>query len=211
MERDKALIIFVRNPVKGKVKSRLAKDIGEEKALGVYLLLLQHTLKISKDAACDKFVFYTDFIPETDGWNIAGYQQYTQEGNDLGERMKNAFEIIFSQRYKKVIIIGSDCYDLETTDIEIAFKLVQDTGVIIGPARDGGYYLLGLAQNLPGLFDDIPWSTDQVLKKTIAKLKQLKIPFALLPVLNDIDIKSDLGVGITNKIELPKEKIAWDK
>lgn len=201
-EKDKALIIFVRNPLMGKVKSRLAKVIGDEKALKVYQLLLKHTLKITKESVCDKFLFYTDFIPEKDIWDFPCYHKYLQKGNDLGKRMKHAFEIVFCQGYKRVIIIGSDCFELKTTDIDIAFKLLNDKGAMIGPAKDGGYYLLGLRQELPDLFKNIPWSTHEVLKKTVRKLEQWKIPFAMLPVLHDVDMFSDLTDGIKNEIGL---------
>ena len=199
-----ALLIFVKNPLKGKVKSRLAEGIGEEKALEVYELLLQHTCNICREVEADKFVFYADFIPEKDIWNGSVYYKYMQEGSDLGERMKRAFKVIFNFGYKNVVIIGSDCYELRFDEIKMAFNLLQNTKVVIGPAKDGGYYLLGLNQEFPDLFEGIPWSTSNVLEKTVEKLDQLKTSFTMLSVLNDIDTESDLPVDIQNKIGLRK-------
>lgn len=196
---EHALIIFVKNPIKGKVKSRLAKTIGEKKALEVYQLLLEHTRNITANLSYDKFVFYHDFIPKEDIWESKSYHKYKQQGDDLGKRMQQAFQMIFDMGYKAAVIIGSDCYELKTAGIEMAFELLGDNRdkqykkpVVIGPANDGGYYLLAIQQLYPEIFGEIPWSTSEVLEKTLQKLRQQDIPIMLLPILTDIDIETDL-------------------
>ncbi|MGH2643857.1 MAG: TIGR04282 family arsenosugar biosynthesis glycosyltransferase, partial [Chitinophagaceae bacterium] len=132
---------------------------------------------------------------------------------DLGERMKQAFETIFQLGYQKIVIIGSDCYELETADIEVAFELLGETSgkknkksIVIGPANDGGYYLLGMQEPFPEIFNEIPWSTSEVLNTTLLKLKQENISYMLLPVLTDIDIEPDLPDDLRIKAGLLKSK-----
>src|SRR5450432_3229162 len=103
-----ALIIFVKNPVLGKVKTRLADALGEENALLIYQKLLQHTFLITTNISADKYVFYMEYINHNDLWKNELYKKELQAGNDLGERMKNAFELLFQKAYKEVVIIGSD-------------------------------------------------------------------------------------------------------
>lgn len=190
-----ALIIFVRHPKLGKVKTRLATVIGNEKALSVYQLLLQHTRQITLPLNCRKFIYYTDGIPEHDSWTDPGYTKRLQFGDDLGQRMANAFEELFEQGFKKVLIIGSDCYQLQTDIIEEAIELVNTYETVIGPTFDGGYYLLGMKHFIPELFKDKAWSTDRVCKQTIEDLNCLSQSFILLNRLHDVDKAADLKVN----------------
>lgn len=187
-----ALILFVRNPEIGKVKTRLAKDIGDEKALQVYETLLNKTLEVSLPLRCPKFVYYDEAINPDDLWNVAGYIKKLQEGTDLGERMFNAFKDLFYLGFEKVIILGSDCFDLRTEIIEDGFRTLSDHKVVIGPASDGGYYLMGMNVLIPDLFFDKAWSTDQVMEQTVNELGRMSISYGLLPELNDIDNIEDL-------------------
>ncbi|MGH7239774.1 MAG: TIGR04282 family arsenosugar biosynthesis glycosyltransferase [Candidatus Saccharimonadales bacterium] len=197
-KNDRALIIFVKNPVKGKVKSRLARTIGEENALVVYQHLLEYTKKITAGLECDNFIFYDDFIHAEDLWPIKTYHKYLQQGNDLGERMRHAFQMIFDLEYKAAVIIGSDCYELKTSDIEAAFELLEEqdrqykNDVVIGPAKDGGYYLLAMRKFVRHIFRGIAWSTPDVLIKTLQILQHQHTPYMLLPTLSDIDTELDL-------------------
>ena len=165
---SKALIIFIKNPVLGKVKTRLAATVGNLKAFEVYKKLLNHTRKITLLIDADKFLFYSDFLNREDEWSNDRFVKHLQKGNDLGERMCNAFEYIFLNKYQKVIIIGSDCIDLSTSVIEDAYMLLDDTDVVIGPAKDGGYYLLGMKNPHQCLFRNVSWSTSQALKQTLS-------------------------------------------
>ncbi len=189
---NSALIIFIKNPVKGKVKTRLAATIGEREALMVYERLLDRTKKITLPLTMDKFVFYSDLIEKNDSWNETGYHKKLQMGNDLGERMANAFRELFEAGYQSVCIMGSDCYELETRDIQEAFNQLKTNDFVIGPAKDGGYYLLGMKEFEPAVFQNKTYSTDQVYNDAIAEIKALKKSCAHLQVLSDIDTEEDL-------------------
>jgi len=187
-----ALVIFVRNPISGQVKTRLAKDIGDERALAIYLQLLQHTLEITRSLSFRKFIYYADEVSDYDLWSVPGYTKRKQMGNDLGERMLNAFKELFDQGFTRIIIIGSDCLQLKTDTLEKAVALLESNSAVIGPASDGGYYLLGLTKFYPDLFIDKPWSTNKVFAKTIDDLINQGISYTLLEELNDIDDATDL-------------------
>lgn len=187
-----ALIIFVKNPLEGQVKTRLAKTIGNSAAVAVYKQLLQHTFSISHHLAVDKFVFYGDYVNQVDLWPNGIYKKHLQYGADLGERMKNAFELVFNLGYDNAIIIGSDCYELSQEKLESAFIELHDKDAVIGPCKDGGYYLLGMKVLQPQLFSDIKWSTDSVFHSTVAVFNLLGLNYLALPVLNDVDDEASL-------------------
>ena len=185
-----ALILFVRNPELGKVKTRLAATIGNQKTLLIYNILLKHTRTITEGLEATAFVFYNDAIHPNDIWN--GYNKVTQHGNTLGEKMENAFAYTFAKGYTNVAIIGSDCYDLTTAILTNAFTQLQTNNVVIGPANDGGYYLLGMQQLYPTLLANKAWSTPTVYNATIANCKALQLTIHTLPTLVDIDDITDL-------------------
>lgn len=181
-------MVFVRNPVLGKVKTRMAKKIGEKTALDIYKMLLFYTEKVVYQMrGCNKAVFYSDIIEKGDMWHDTAYQKFVQKGNDLGERMKNAFSLAFSKSYKNVIIIGSDCVEVTEAIFEDAFLKLNSADVVIGPANDGGYYLLGMKSLHKELFENIPWSTENVLLDTMNVCKKLNLKYHLLPALSDVD------------------------
>jgi len=185
-----ALIIFTRNPELGKCKTRLAKTIGDKAAVDIYKYLLKHTVTISQDINVDKFVFYSEDIKKKDLWNNAVFIKKLQQGIDLGERMEHAFKQLFQSHYEKVVIIGSDLLDLKPTDIETAFQLLNNNDFVIGPAKDGGYYLLGMKRLQSKLFKNKKWGTSTVLNDTLKDIQNST--FVLLKELNDIDTFEDL-------------------
>lgn len=194
-----ALVIFVRNPILGQVKTRLAKDIGDERALAIYLQLLEHTLKITRSLSFRKFIYYADEVSDYDLWSVPGYTKRMQSGTNLGERMLNSFKELFEQGFTRIVIIGSDCLQLQAENLQEAVTLLESNTAVIGPASDGGYYLLGLTKLYPDLFVNKPWSTDQVLTKTIDDFNNQGISYALLEELSDIDDITDLeenGISI---------------
>ena len=188
--KNELLMIFVKNPIIGNVKTRLAAKIGDKLALKVYNELTKHTALISKKIKVSKIVYYSKEILKNDIWAEAHYQKRIQSSGDLGERMKTAFKDAFNDGYNKVIIIGSDIYSLEKSDIEKAFYRLNYHDVVIGPASDGGYYLLGLRSNIPSIFDGKEWSSKNVLNDTLNDLKSKS--FYLLDYKNDIDDYDDL-------------------
>ena len=190
-----ALIVFVRPPELGKVKTRLAKTIGDVRALAIYKLLLNHTQQITQPLNFQKFIYYVDHVVDYDLWNHPGYTKRKQSGNDLGEKMQHAFNELFEQGFKKVLIIGSDCYQLQTPIIEEAVNLLNTNGVVLGPTHDGGYFLLGMNEFHAQLFENKTWSTDQVLNETVSDLKSSNISYSLLNTLCDVDEEADLALS----------------
>ncbi len=184
-----ALIIFTRKPELGKVKTRLAKSVGDEKALEVYKHLLLHSAEISSQVNAEKQVWYTNSIEKKDIWNGKVFKKYTQADGDLGNKMNHAFFINFKNEFEKVVIMGTDLLDIDTNLIEKAFEHLDHHDVVIGPAEDGGYYLLGMNHFIPEVFEDVEWSTSKVLKQTLEKLKHKSV--MLLDEKNDIDYKED--------------------
>lgn len=189
--KDNALLVFVKNLIDGQVKTRLAATVGSDAAIKIYQQLLQHTYYVSKNISAGKFVFYSDFIEE-DIWNTSVFKKEIQQGNDLGERMKNAFTKAFENRFEKVIIIGTDGPQINENILENAFTKLNDYDIIIGPANDGGYYLLGMKKLHSFFFENIRWSTGSVLKETISRCQKNNLSYFLLPELIDIDEEKDL-------------------
>ncbi len=188
--KDQLLLIFIRNPVPGKCKTRLAAVIGDEAALEIYKFLLRHTASVTRDLRLTKRVCYTENIQQDDYWDRHIYQKVLQEGNDLGERMLRAFKQGFAEGYDKIIIIGSDLYDLETADLEEAFRKLDSADYVLGPATDGGFYLLGMKAADPRLFTGKKWGSATVLEATLKDLENKSL--VLLPVKNDIDVFEDI-------------------
>ena len=186
-----ALIIFVRNPELGKVKTRLAATVGDEQALDIYCQLLNHTMEQASEIAADKFVYYHQQIKADDIWNLDDFYKKLQTGEGLGDKMKAAFDEIFKLGYKKIMVIGSDCLQLKSAIINAGFGLLDEHDTVIGPATDGGYYLLGMKKNYGFLFDDKPWSTESVFDETMKDMRQHNLSTGLLPVLTDVDTKAD--------------------
>lgn len=184
------LIIFTRNPELGKCKTRLAATVGDESALNIYKFLLDHTKNITQGLNIGKWLYYSDDIWENDIWDSSDYAKKVQSGNDLGERMSNAFIDGFNAGYEKIIIIGSDMYDLTENDLLEAFNLLDQHDYIIGPAIDGGYYLLGMKIFNPALFNNKIWGSNTVFQATIQDLRNMD--YGLLAPKNDIDYFEDI-------------------
>lgn len=189
---NQALIIFAKNLIYGQVKTRLAATIGNNMAMAVYRNLLQHTASVTSYLPLEKIVFYSNAVEEQDVWNIKLYKKQLQVGDDLGARMQNAFAYAFGQGNREVAIIGTDCLDLTSALIMNAFARLRNYDVVIGPASDGGYYLLAIKQMNLQLFQNITWSTHEVLKQTLAICNQQNLSVYQLPELSDIDNENDL-------------------
>lgn len=174
----------------GKVKTRLAKDLGNEKALEIYNFLLDHSAKFTASVNASKQVYYSDTINKDDIWNNEIYAKKSQSGDDLGERMLNAFKDGFADGFEKIIIIGSDMYDIDTKDIDNAFRELENHEYVTGPALDGGYYLFGMKSLNSKVFKNKQWGTSNVLKDTLKDLKGEDVK--LLDTRNDIDLLEDI-------------------
>ena len=192
-----ALIIFIKNPVKGKVKTRLARTVGDDNALNIYLQLLAITRTLAENGEnIKRYLFYSDFIDTDDDWSNTVFEKKLQTGNDLGERMLNAFREVSAQ-HQNVIIIGSDCPTITTKILKDAFRALETDDYVLGPSFDGGYYLLGIENKRNGiaesffLFNNMAWSTDKVFPETVKRIKAFNKKLVLLPTLNDIDDDED--------------------
>lgn len=192
MKEKKLLLIFIKNPEKGKVKTRLAKTMGDEKALRIYLKLLNHTIEVASKSDAQKQIWYSSFVDESDGFGGVNFEKKIQRGENLGDRMLNAFQEGFDEHFEKIVIIGSDCPGISTRIIDDSFAKLDQDDVVIGPSEDGGYYLLGLNQLIPEIFNDISWSTESVFSETVKILKNKDLYFGELVTLNDIDTEEDL-------------------
>lgn len=184
------LIIFTRNPELGKGKTRLAATVGKQTALEIYKFLLSHTRKITKNLSSVKQIWYTEKVWLDDEWSNEVYDKKLQKGTDLGLKMEHAFHQGFENGFENIMIIGSDMYDLTEADLNFAFKQLETNDFVLGPAEDGGYYLLGMKRLKPELFQNKDWGTNTVLKDTLKDLEKEKLH--LLQVKNDVDIYEDI-------------------
>lgn len=202
-----ALIIFIKNPELGKVKTRLAKTVGAEKALAIYIALMEHTRKIAEALPVARYLFYSQEINQKDNWQSNNFNKDLQIEGDLGAKMAIAFHTVFKEK-EKVVIIGSDCASLTPEIVQAAFDKLDEYPFVIGPAMDGGYYLLGMNQFSPEVFRDIEWSTASVFPTTVERIESLGKTYHLLPTLSDIDYEEDwVKYGWELKEEKVKRKV----
>lgn len=185
----KGLIIFARKPVLGQVKTRLAATIGDLKALNIYKRLLTHTRSVASLSTCHGFAFLTE-KDEDDFWN--GFSCELQSGDSLGDRMHEAFDLLFRKGYHHCVIIGSDCPKLTKEIINSAFDNLETNDIVIGAAADGGYYLLGMKKLHSSLFKNKNWSTENVFIQTLIDIKKQGLTYHTMPVLNDVDEEKDI-------------------
>lgn len=196
-----ALVIFAKAPIPGQVKTRLCPPLTPDEAATLHGSFVLDTLERTKTAiaklklpidrylACAPSTTHVFFkiMEERQGVKVLD-----QAGDDLGARMNQAFEVIFSRGYQRVLIVGTDVPTLPLDHFQQALALIENHDLVLGPAPDGGYYLIGLKRVAPELFTDIPWSTDQVLKLTQDKSASLGLQTALLPSWRDVDTLADL-------------------
>ena len=193
------LLVFAREPVLGRVKTRLAADIGAEQALAVYRELLALTAAAATAAQVPATVWLAEApVPAADPaqprpeW--PGLPWRVQPAADsLGRRMAQAFATAFASGAGRVVIIGTDCPGLSAELLRQAFAALATHDVVVGPADDGGYYLLGLRELQPALFENKDWSTATVLSATLADAARLGLRVAQLPTLHDVDSGRDLA------------------
>ena len=186
-----SLIIFVKNPELGKVKTRLASSVGDEMALSIYKRLMHHTAIVAKESNAKSLVFFSEQIPPNDPiWEKDQFDYYQQHDGSLGDRIEAAFEVALA-KYDKAIIIGSDCPGINPALIEEAITALDQHDVVIGPALDGGYYLLGMSALHRTLFRDINWSQSTVFNETIQSINELGLSYKALVALSDVDYEED--------------------
>ena len=193
---NQLLIVFVKNILLGKVKTRLAKTVGNQKAFEVYKHLVEITEKeTSKIENCDVHIYFSDVIIK-EKW--PGKTKFVQKGEDLGIRMMNAFKNGFDAGYESILGVGSDIPDLNAEIIEKGFEALKKSDTVFGPAEDGGYYLIGMNSLIPMIFLDKPWSQDGLFDLTISELQSNNFSVEKLQQLNDIDTIEDLRTSFVN-------------
>lgn len=194
------MLVFVRAPAAGAVKTRLAAAVGAEAALSLYRRLAEHTLREAAALAGEGVEVRVHHTPAdagdaVRGWLGAGPVYLPQAEGDLGMRMREAFARAFADGARQVVIVGSDLPALSAELLRRAFALLEAHPAVIGPARDGGYYLLGLTGLVDGIFDGIAWSTSEVLAATLARFHAAGVEPAMLEQLADVDEIGDLPEG----------------
>lgn len=188
----RAVLLFVKQPIPGRVKTRLARTVGEDEAVDVYLQLVDVVLRnLAKDATI--LVIYDPPEQEAAIWDwLAGKLPTTtrflpQSTGGLGERLVTAFEAAFAMGFDEVAVIGTDCPFIDQMIWDEAWRKLAQADAVIGPSLDGGYYLLALKRHMPGLFEEVPWSSEDVCSVTLRRAAELGLEVAQLPPLIDVD------------------------
>ena len=189
MHEDQALAIFARLPVSGKVKTRLAATVGESRALDIYTYLLDHTITIALSTKASVYIFFEGGLPPASTWH-PGITYLPQPTGNLTVKLNHAISFL-SESYKHIVIMGSDCPEITTAEIDECFYLLISNDFVLGPASDGGFYLLGSNQHHHDLLNDIQWSTSMVLDQLLRNIKREGHSYALLKTLADIDTEED--------------------
>lgn len=186
--RDERLILFVKAPRVGQVKTRLAATLGDAAACAAYERLA-NTLLANLASLPEVELRFTpeDARPEVEHWLRAGWIARGQGPGDLGQRLQSAFADAFASGAKRVVIIGSDCPEVTVSDVREAWKELRIRDLVVGPAADGGYWLIGLRQPQPALFENIPWSSESVLAETLRRARARQLKMQLLRILADVD------------------------
>ena len=189
------IIVLAKAPILGEVKTRIGKKIGMERSKWIYEQLLSHTSNVTKKTKIKTVLFKNKNHEKLETLFKHSIASKFQLGRNLGEKMENAFHWAFKKKYKKIILIGADLWTLNEKIIIDSFKLLDKFNLVIGPSYDGGYFLIGMKKPNENIFKNIPWSTNNVLEKTISKMKTRKISF--LEITKDIDSFSDLKSNLS--------------
>lgn len=201
MQQPSALVVFAKAPIPGQVKTRLCPPLTPDEAATLHSSFVLDTLERTKTAATklklpvDRYLACSPSSAHV-FFKIMEERQpvklLDQVGDDIGTRMHHAFETLFARGYRLVILVGTDVPSLPLDHYKQALTLLESNDVVVGPALDGGYFLIGLKRPAPGLFTDMPWSTDQVLRRTEEKAAALALKTALLAPWRDVDTLDDL-------------------
>ncbi|OGR90625.1 MAG: hypothetical protein A3J74_05855 [Elusimicrobia bacterium RIFCSPHIGHO2_02_FULL_57_9] len=190
------IMVFVKAPVPGRVKTRLCPPLSPTQAATLYIAFVKDTLEAARGVENSQADIFYD--PSADFPDLRWIESapllpfFPQKGDDLGMRLDHAFNGTLSRGAGKAVAIGSDTPHIAPTAIERAFSLLERADVVLGPAADGGYYLIGLKEPHDFLFQEISWSTVNVLRQTLERAKQRGLKVVMLPTLFDVDTISDL-------------------
>ena len=201
--RQNALILFMKAPISGRVKTRLGESLGDDFATTLYRLMCEHLLHLDSPYETDVIVAYEDEARDVLPLYLEKTRLFYQKGAELGERMKNAFEEVFSQGYARAILVGSDIPEVDARILETSFDLLYENEAILSPTLDGGYYLIGFQAHTfcKGAFLNITYSQNDVYAKTLSKMTQLRV--AKGEMLSDIDTLEDLKRFTCKELNMP--------
>jgi len=191
-----AIIIFIKNPDLGRVKKRLAKTLGDEKALEVYKEMLDHTQNMTKALSVDKYLFYDRVKDTRDNWPNDIYNKEVQTSPYMSTRISNAFKKIFNKGYRHVVIIGSDCLELDERIIRLAFRQLEHFDTVVGPTKDGGFYLFGMNAFYADLFKVQSWGTPALASDIFKVIHNLRKTCFMLSELSGVVTADDLNDNI---------------
>lgn len=192
-----ALIVFVKEPRAGAVKTRLGRTMGMERAAEIYRECAEEVFRLARTVVREDIEVTVCYDPESDPerirrWaNAPGFQFAVQEGSSLGDRMRNAMARAMDRGAEKVLLVGSDVPELDEAILREAWRRLERDGVVLGPTPDGGYYLIGQRAPLKDLFAGIAWSTAAVFEQTCTAAAARKLSVGILPVRADIDREED--------------------
>lgn len=186
------LLIFAKNPIPGKTKTRLAATVGNDVALDIYHRLCAIVRdEAAKLVGVERRLYYSREVPPADAWPEERFEKFVQQGDDLGARMEDAFRQTFAGGADRAVIIGTDCPGTTAAYLRRAFTALDTHDVVLGPALDGGYVLLGTRGFHPNLFHDVAWSTEAVAQQTVDRAETAGLTVAQLPALRDVDHEED--------------------
>jgi uncharacterized protein len=200
------LLIFIKNPQLGKVKTRLAKTVGDAAALEIYHELTHITRQNAEILrGVNRHLFYSDFVDTNDDWSNELFEKSVQATGDLGNRMATAFHQIFAKNQERAVIIGSDCPTLTVEILEKAFQALENHDFVVGPSTDGGYYLLGIRAGVVfnAVFENMAWSTEAVFPTTLTRITEGGYSYFLLPALTDVDEEKDWQAYLSTNFSTP--------
>jgi len=196
MNHNNCLLLFVKSPIKGQVKTRLAAETSGDFAVELYKCFVEDTISLAEnlDVHLELCFYPADRKTTFSEWLGQQHCYKAQMGNNLGERLRNAFESAFEEGFTNIVAIGSDSPDLPVNYLSESFEALAEYDTVIGPANDGGYYLIGFSKERfsPEVFDNISWSTNSVFEQTVSILKQHDRKMHLLPLWHDVDTIEDL-------------------
>jgi len=202
---DQCVIVFLKVPQRVPVKTRLSKSLDQEIVVNLYKNFVLDVLGMLQTGRHTTVIgFYPpQALREITSWLGRDHDYLPQQGDDLGQRMENAFDSIFQTGFRQVLLLGTDFPDLPGSIIDEAFESLHKNDAVIGPAVDGGYYLIGFNSHsfLPAVFDKIPWGSDTVFEKTMTVLGSNRSRIHVLPQWRDIDTYQDLEFFIKRHAE----------
>ncbi len=194
-----AVIVFAKNPKLGFCKTRLAKNIGDQRAMDFFVDSMKIVAESVFGVGCDVFVYFAGELPGEESetfkiWEKAEWRLQVDE--DLGVRMFEAFSSVYGMGYQKILLVGTDCPEMDENVLREGFSTLKSKDVVYGPANDGGYYLVGFGKDFDdsykGLFEGFEWSTDKVLEESLKRCDEIGLKYALLKELVDVDYYEDL-------------------